>query len=432
MKTPIELGNKFRDRIATQYPPLAKEEIPEGYTTLPQEYKKDQIEKYHVVFWHRLLRSIYQVPLEIECEFRSKGNEEENQTESLLLRRTETPNNWETTGVDETFLSKLQTGDIRPFPVNWKYLIRLPSRGILEIGTNDKHTVFHLAHVTESGHINENDRVEATKFIDLVLDEANRLKGQLFNPMNEFKRGLGLRFYSLFNVYLSNYLSAQTMLDVAESEEMRLRGEFVRYDARTSDLYDEEKRQHIDQHMLMCGTFYSSAIAYFFMALEGFVNLAFHAFLKTECRDKDFRIERLDLEQKIRFMPSICKGFLGDADFLSTILPEFKTLRNHRNIVFHSKVEDSLKGLCFVEDGFVYNYDVEAQKSTVLPSMKLHLTLEDVTEAKRIVDEIIESILKSMNHDTRMLVEDSILSDAFIFFTVSETGEVTLGTKRPA
>jgi hypothetical protein len=263
-----------------------------------------------------------------------------------------------------------------------------------------------------------------------MLEEANRLRGQLFNPIKEFEKEEGLRLYLLFNVYLSNYLSAQTMLSIAESQEADLRDEFLRYDARTSDLYDEEKRKHIDQFMLTCGMFYCSAITYFFMALEGFVNLVFHAFLKKSFRDKDFNTDqRLDLEQKLRFMASLCNGFNENSGVSSTILSGFKMLKNYRNSLFHSKVEDSLKSLCFVEDGFLYNYDMDAYKDRFLPSHKIKLTAKDVIEVKRIVDEIVSSILKSMNQDARMRTENYILKEPHIPFVVSETGDIVLGRK---
>jgi len=41
--------------------------------------------------------------------------------------------------------------------------------------------------------------------------------------------------YRVFNVYLSNYLSAEAMLRQAESQEVDLRHESLRYDMKTSD-----------------------------------------------------------------------------------------------------------------------------------------------------------------------------------------------------
>lgn len=428
MKKPIELGNKYRNKIVNQYPALKEADIPTSYTVMPIDYRRDDIDKYHVIFWHRLLRTMYQVPLEIQCEIQDSTNEEKVKTEAVIFRKTNKINNWEVMGADEALVSKIETGEIKPFPINWKYLILLPSGGIIELGTKDKNTIFSYAQVilAQSG---EKDHSEAAKkFIDILLEEANRLRDQLFKPIKEFEKQENIRLYLLFNVYLSNYLSAETMLGMAESKEALLRKELLKYDARTSDLYDEDKRKHIDQHILTCGMFYCSAISYFFMALEGFVNLVFHAFLKQRFRDKAFRTDqRLDLEQKLRFMPSLCKGFNEDSGFPSTILSGFMTLKNYRNSLFHSKVEDSLKSLCFVEDGFVYNYDLDQQKNRFLPSYKIKLTVKDVVDVKTMVDKIVNSILGSMNYDTRVVTETYILKDPNIPFKVSEAGELVMG-----
>ena len=104
-------------------------------------------------------------------------------------------------------------------------------------------------------------------------------------------------------------------------------------------------------------------------------------------------------------------------------------LKNYRNSLFHSKVEDSLKSLCFVEDGFLYNYDMDAYKDRFLPSHKIKLTIKDVVEVKSMVDEIVNSILESMNQDTRMVTETYILREPHIPFIVLETGELVVGKR---
>ena len=430
MKSPINSGIKFKDKIVKRYIAIDSTDIPTDYDKRPIDYRKDEVEKYDVVFWHRLLRSLYYEPSEIECEIQTFSHDGQPNIQIASFRKTQEKNNWGVIGIDETLASEIEAGKIKPFPVNWRYLIRLPSGGIVELGTKDKTTIFYIAQVILFEKNENNYREEANKFINIILDEANRLRGQLFKPTEEFKKQEDLRLYLLFNVYMSNYQSANTMLSIAESQEADLREQFLRYDARTSDLYDQEKNKHIDQHMLTCGMFFCSAISYFFMALEGFINLVYHAFLKKEFRDKKIRTEqRLDLEQKLRFMPSLCKGFTEDSDVSSTILEGFGTLKKYRNSLFHSKVEDSLKSLCFIEDGFLYNYDMDAHKDRFLSSHKIKLTLQDVVEVKTIVDEIVNSILGSMNQDTRMATETYILKEPNIPFFVLETGELAIGKR---
>jgi hypothetical protein len=429
LKNHFDIGKKFKEKITSQYSALDKYEIPANYKVNPIEYKKTAIEEYHVIFWHRLLRNIYGIPIEIECEIQDNSQQRRTEVQMVFLRKTQEKNNWEAIGIDENTAIGIQAGKIKPFPINWKYLIRLPSGGIVELATRDKNTAFYIAQLILSERDEKIDCREAEKFINLLLEEANRLKKELFNPTKQFEKQEGIRLYLLFNVYLSNYLSAKTMLGSAEALETELRQEFLRYDARTPDLYVEEKRKYIDQHMLTCGMYYCSAISYFFMALEGFINLVFHAFLKKRFRDKEFRADqRFDLEQKLRLMSVLCDGFNENVD--TAVLSGFKKLKNYRNSLFHSKVEDSLKGLCFVEDGFVYTYDIDEYKDHFLPAHKIKLTVSDAIEVNKQVDDIINYILESMNQSARNITETYILKEPQIPITILEAGELAVGKMR--
>ncbi len=428
MKTPIEIGKKFKEKIVAKYPTLNKSEIPTNYTVSPIEYKQSAIEKYHVIFWHRLLRKLYDDPIEIECEIIDKISKQKTEIQTVFLQRKLENNSWETKGIDEATSVAMQAGNIKLFPINWKYFVRLPSGGIVALASKDKNTIFYLGQLINPDRNSKNESEESEAFIDLLLEEANRLKGQLFNPSNEFKRQEKIQLYLLVNVYLSNYLSAKTMLGAAEGLEAGLRKEFLRYDARTSDLYNEEIRKHLDQHILTCGMYYCSAISYFFMALEGFINLVFHAFLKNRFRDNQFRADqRFDLEQKIRLMPFLCEGFKENSDIPTSIFSDFRKLKSYRNSLFHSKVEDSLKGLCFFEDGFAYTYDLSEYEDNFLPVHKIKLTVTDVIEVKKMVDGIVNYILDSMDQVTRNTTEKTILIQPQIPISVLKTGDLEVG-----
>lgn len=432
MTTLLEIGKRFKEKVVAQYPAIDPLDIPVDYTLISIEYKKSAIEEYDVVFWHRLLRILYDEPIEIECEIRDNTSQPGTDVRRAYLQKTQQKDRWDAIGINETTAVEIQAGKIRPFPINWKYLIRLPSGGLVELGTKDNNTAFYVAAVTFPEHSARYDSQETEKFVRLLLEEANRVKGQLFNPIKEFERREGVRLYLLFNVYLSNYLSAKYISGMAETLEAELTQEFMRYDARTSDLYDEEKRGHIDRHMLTCGMHYCTAISNFFMAFEGFVNIVFHAFLKNKFRDKEFRIDqRFDLEQKLRLMSVLCDGFNENSELPADILTGFKKLKNYRNSLFHSKVEDSLKSLCFVEDGFLYNYDMDRYKERFLPAQKIKLTTADVTEANDLVDEIINYILESMHQDTRNITEKYILKEPHIPIVVLESGDLRVGKINP-
>lgn len=424
----IDLKSKPRDQIYKKYPPLGRSDVPQHYETRAIENKKEIIDQYDVVFWHRLLKTIYQEPLEIECELHKK-NQAKKSPATAILRRLEEKSKWQILKTTEEYVKKIQSGEIVPFPVNWKYFIKLPSGGIIEIGTKDQHTVFYFAHVI-TRPLKNDDFKEAERLISLLLDEAKKVKSYLLNPIKEFEKTEGLKFYQLFNVYRANYVSAEFMLSMAMTEEKNLRDEFLKYDARNGDLYDEDKRQHVDLFMLACGTYFLSAITYFFMSLEGFINIVIHSFLKKKLRDSDLNIEqRFDIEQKLKLMTVLCDGFIQEHnDSTVEIYSKFLKLKKYRNSIFHSKVEESLKSLGFIEDGFLYNCEVRKYREQFLPSQKIWLSANDVIEVKGIVDDIIELIVTSMLEDVRLLTNKYILNSGHIPFFILNDGRLSMGT----
>lgn len=423
----IDFPSKAKERIYKQFPPVSGGEVPQIYEIEAIEYARQSIEEYDVVFWHRLLKTIYQEPLEMECELHVM-NQGPKRPVTAILRRLEEKSKWKILDASEETALKIQSGEIKPIPVNWKYFIRLSGREIIEIGTKDQHTVLYFAHVL-SGQVKDEDREQAEKLISLLLDEAKKAGNQLFNPIKEFDKNDGLKFYQLFNVYRANYVSAEFMLSEASTQEKVLRDEFLKYDARTSDLYDEERRNHIDQFMLACGMYFSSAITYLFMSLEGFINIVFHSFLKKNLRDSNLNIEkRFDIEQKLKLMTTLCDGFIQEShDSTNDIYAKFTKLKNYRNIIFHSKIEDSLKSLGFIEDGLLYNCDVSKYKEQFLPAQKIMLAANDVIEVKNIVDGIIGLVLNSMTDDTRLLTDKYILKSTHIPFYILDDGSLSVG-----
>ena len=428
-----DIDSKFRekpkDRIYDQFPPLKSHEVPNDYEIQLIEFQREHVEEYEVIFWHRLLKSIYREPLIYECALVGNNNSA-TMPEIVTMRRLEEHSQWSVLTTSE-INTKFQSGELKPFPVNWKYIFRLPSGGLVEIGTKDRLTVLYFAHIVidKDAKVAVQDVDQANKFIASLLAEAKKEKlRKLFDPIKEFKNQEGLKFYQLFNVYRSNYISAEILQNMAASQEELIRAESIKYDARTSDLYDEEKRNHMELYMLASGTYFLSAITYYFMALEGFINLVFHSFLKKDFRDSSLNIEkRFDIEQKLKLMPALCRGF--KPEYLETplaVFDSFLKLKDHRNIFFHAKIEESLRNLGFVEDGFLYGCDVSKYQESFIPMQKNMLTAASVLEVKSIVDKIIQLILDTMLEDTRLLTEEFIMKAPYIPFFILNDGTLSL------
>lgn len=384
--------------LCYQYPLAAKETVPEKYMLLPIDYKSEDIEAYDVLFFHRLMKKNYGPPSEIE--------------------------------VEQDSIKKLDDERVAALGREWNYNVRTNSGGIIRIGTKDVHTRVIVSHVLPHTESEPTGRLlqEGKKLINDLLREAQRLKGQILNVRNEFETGDTVKLSLLSNVYLTNYRSAQLMLEWADEHEQPIKDEVLRYDARHS--LSAQQRKHIDRFMPALGMYYAASISYFFMALEGLVNILYYGFLKDETRSDFFGHqkldERLDISTKILFMPSLCDGFKSKQKVL--FLKDLSRLKNYRNFFFHSKLADSLKSATFVESGFLYRCDLGKDSDPLLPSLKHKLTGKSVLEFKKIVDSIIKDILDMMQDDPRRLVETFVLNSLEIPLWRDKSGAICFGT----
>jgi hypothetical protein len=172
------------------------------------------------------------------------------------------------------------------------------------------------------------------------------------------------------------------------------------------------------------------------MSLEGFINVIFHSFLRKSVKEGPlnekgrFQLEKKisDVELKLRLLPVLCDGFGGEhLNASSEVFAKFHQLTEYRNSIFHSNVENSLRSLVFVEDGFMYQCHLSEYIKQFLPSFKLKLTSADVLKVQSIVDEVINSVLQSMTESTRALATKYILKSAYIPYYITADGSLTMG-----
>ena len=121
------------------------------------------------------------------------------------------------------------------------------------------------------------------------------------------------------------------MVDHAEENEQIISHELCKHDP-VSPLTSEQDA-HIAKYRPALGMYYAASISYFFMALEGFINITYYAFIKDELRADFFTEqklhERLDLNTKMLLMPSLCNGFKSKQK--SGFLKDLTRLKNYRN-----------------------------------------------------------------------------------------------------
>jgi len=408
-----------KDRIPSiaplhyKYPSLSAEDMPDKFILFPITFRNEEIKEFEVLFFHRLLKRNY--------GFFSDWEPEEIKRETI----EEGPN--------------IKHYRVHALGSEWRYYIRTPSGGIIQIGTEKWHSLLKIFYVLpeDTSEPNEKQIKEGQKFVSDLLIEATRLKGEILNPRKEFEEGEVTTRYLLDNVFKRYYGSAELMLEDADEYENTILAEFRRYmpyvyekedmgGGVVRSIKDSEKDAYIDKHLVGLGMFYRSIVIHYFIALEGFVNLLYHALLKKELRNQNLE-QRLDIEMKLLFMPTLCNGFKTQLfDSESEVFCDFKQLRNYRNEIIHSKITDSLKKVAFVQDGFLYQVDMQkGKKGSLFPPAAEPLRKEDVLKVKSIVDKLIEEILNKMDEQYSKSVKEYIMKGIVLPFRRDDTGQIS-------
>lgn len=404
---------------------IAGEDIPKPHTLYRIVYKNEEIRKFNVLFFHRLMRKNFGDPSEIEYD-RTK-------LATILPEGCSY-----SVGIEDGRLAFRQNANI---PINqsdlesalkgtelreWKYYVRTKHNDIILIRSERHHSELSIYHVLPQ-HIkepNHKSKEEGESFIESLLREANRQLdgGQLFDPRAEFEKGDDIKHYILHNVFLENYLTAKLLLQASLDGEQDIKEGVLKFDAADPEVRASiEKMGHIDQHIAVVGAYYLSSILYFFMAFEGFVNLIHHAFLKDAFRTEISTIDRrLDLEQKLLFMPALCDGFNGELVNSKEFIDSFKQLKNFRNAMIHAKISDSLISASFIEQGFFYSIPIAKQKEDAFPGHKIYLDAESVISFAKKAESLMERIKNMMDAEHREVVNTYFMKELRIAFWKKE------------
>jgi len=408
-----------------QYTFIEKKDIPSKYTLYSIDYRKDEVESFGVLFFHRLLRKNFGDPSVIKiytpkldsilpenCDYYFATKD------GGLTLTSDVPLN-----INEIDLeSAIRGAELR----EWEYYVRTKHNDVILIKTEQCHFMLSIYHVLfgDITEPNQKKKEEGEAFVDSLLREANRqLKGgQLYNLKAEFEKGDNIKHYLLHNVFLENYRTAVFLLQTSVEGEKEISENKLKYDASDPLVrVSKEKMKHIEHYLSIQGAYYSSSIMYFFMAFEGFINLLYHTFLRDEYRSEYEDISRrLDLEQKILFLPALCYGFkdelINDSNFLET----FKQLKNFRNALIHAKMSDALSSVTFIEQGFVYSRPVTRKKDDMFPDHKVYLTLQNAVDFGKKIESQLEHIKSKMDDEHRELVDNFFMKDQYIHFRKDE------------
>jgi hypothetical protein len=404
-----------------QYAFVSRENIPKPNNLYRIDYKKNEISEFEVLFFHRLMQKSYGDPSEIEYDrtkldlILPKGC---NYSLDIIDGKLTFQSNTQINIGQSEMESALLGTELR----EWKYYVRTKHNDIILIQSERHHSEVSIYHVLP-GHIkepNQKSKAEGELFIDALLREANRqLKGgQLINLKAEFEKGENVKHYLLHNVFFENYSTAIFLLQASVEGEHQLREGELEFDAADPEVRaSNEKMEQIKKFQSVRGAYYSSTILYFFMAFEGFVNLIYHTSLKDEFRAEFEKMnERLDLEQKLLFMPALCHGFKDEVINTKDFLDSFRQLKKFRNALIHAKISDALFSVSFIEKGFFYSRPITKQKEDAFHDHKIYLDTESVINFAKKVDSLLEHIKNKMDDEHRELVDTYFMKEQFISF----------------
>lgn len=266
----------------------------------------------------------------------------------------------------------------------WCYFIQLPSETVVRVAVPFAGEVeFSIIRGNEYILGNSVIKREFNKFCRDLEREINRVKDAQFIP-KQIKEEPDKAIFSILNLYLSNYEKARWFLHMG-----------VEYETKLSELLVEANTDKEFNVILVKGIFLEAAISHFFMALEGFVNIMYRGQIKRKLIDYEARLQ--DLELKLVLMPEFLINMDEGKYKISELLKDYRSLKNFRNLIFHSKLKDSMWDLSVIEDGVLWslNHDYLTSKTGLFPEYLYELTLKHVFEAKRIVDDIIELVFSS-------------------------------------
>ena len=155
---------------------------------------------------------------------------------------------------------------------------------------------------------------------------------------------------------------------------------------------------------------YVSAIVFFLMALEGFVNLLYKFLLKPQYNYKEYErsTQKTGFDLRILHLPAYCKGFNN-----ATITPDdiaykqWLKIRPFRNNLLHANVTEENESITTLEDCFLFHYDpLSHLKKTKKKMHTRHFSMDkgDAEQVRQTVEQIVAEIIEKMDEKEKAWV----------------------------
>lgn len=223
-----------------------------------------------------------------------------------------------------------------------------------------------------------------------ITDAFSALLEKTIEPKIKSLAGLikGNKHKILDNPFVIYYSTAVELLDIAETLEKNP-GELNEFELGYK------------QHLL-----YRSALLTFLSAFEGFLNLYYELYLKTELRTQRIteKIARDQIDIRIHMLPTYCDGFSLPIDPSDDRLRNFLRLVNFRNDYVHANIIPSLHQYLIRTDG--HTFLIEPADIGVFPKSIEAVKLTDALRAREYIDGIIAMIIEKLKPKRRKLIKE--------------------------
>lgn len=112
---------------------MLAENIPNEYKAIPISYKSDEIDKFEVILFHRIMEKYYGRPCQLECELDEESTRKYGD-QKLILTRREGEHSWDWAFADDVKVEmekEISEGNIIPIPLEWEYYVSTKSDEII-------------------------------------------------------------------------------------------------------------------------------------------------------------------------------------------------------------------------------------------------------------------------------------------------------------
>ncbi|MDP8240559.1 MAG: hypothetical protein P9X24_15815 [Candidatus Hatepunaea meridiana] len=271
---------------------------------------------------------------------------------------------------------------------------------------------------------------EFNKFKNDLLKEIKRIKGSVFSKKNSIEN-TDNNFYSVFNVYLMNYTKAEFMMGLIEKIESPIHEKLKTFKSGSFAIDSKEFKEY-NKLFAITGALPISSIMYYFMALEGFVNLLYFGMMKEKIGTEIVDIEReINIELKLLLMPDLLIGFDRKLYKFNEHQVDFRDLRAFRNIIMHSKINDSTKAFVVVEDGtswFVESDYFNNSKEQDFPDSPFYVKPEHVVRSRKIVKDIFDMVMYAIQPRYKNQIHDFVTKCSIVPFHRAKNRAIRFGT----